>query len=193
MPCSLRAFALITHSVYGVQCFLTRMWRFLNRNLHATRVEIWRLLLFVVILQRIWRCSVKVNETTSEQPTSSAQTWRSRNLENQRPSHKSLTLIINIKSNYYGKTDYQKVQEQQRQEYRLRQALFCSRCSFGSVSPIINNPLRQSPRDSNLTSVFIYRNPTKLECQLEIITILRKEKVFVLQDTDIHSISSSNN
>ena len=153
MPCSLRAFALITHSVYGVQYLLTRIWQFLNRNLHGTRVEIWRLLLFVVILQRIWRCSVKVNETTS-----SAQTWRTRSLENRRPSHKSLTLFINIKSNYYGKTTYCKVQEQQREEQRLRQALFCSRYSVGSVSPIINNPLRQSPRDSNLTSVFFHCN-----------------------------------
>ena len=30
MPCSLRAFVLITHSVYGVQCFLTENWGFVN-------------------------------------------------------------------------------------------------------------------------------------------------------------------
>ena len=30
MPCSLGAFVLITHSVYGVQCFLTEYWGFVN-------------------------------------------------------------------------------------------------------------------------------------------------------------------
>ena len=43
-----------------------------------------------------------------EETTGSAQTWRIGNLENRRPLHKSLTLFINFKSNYYGKTDYQK-------------------------------------------------------------------------------------
>ena len=53
MPRSLRAFVLITHSVYGVQYFLTVLLRFLNRNLHATGVDIWKLVVFVVTLQRI--------------------------------------------------------------------------------------------------------------------------------------------
>ena len=60
MPCSLRAFALITHGVYGVQYFLTWIWQFLNRNLHATGVEIWRLGIIVVTLQRIRGYALRV-------------------------------------------------------------------------------------------------------------------------------------
>jgi len=30
LSCSLGAFVLITHSVYGVQCFLTEYWGFVN-------------------------------------------------------------------------------------------------------------------------------------------------------------------
>ena len=60
LPCSLRAFALITHGVYGVQYFLTWIWQFLNRNLHATGVEIWKLVVFVVTLQRIRGYALRV-------------------------------------------------------------------------------------------------------------------------------------
>ena len=96
MPHSLRETAIVSgrdcHSLY----LLTKLPRFLNGFLHATGVEIWRLGIIVVTLQRIrgyalrvkaaaqhssselgsafalhFPCNVKGEETTG-----SAQTWR---------------------------------------------------------------------------------------------------------------------
>ena len=89
LSCSLGAFVLITHSVYGVQCFLTENWGFVNVFLPTLDPS------FLVVGDN--RCNFAV--------------------------YKGIHCKVKRQQHNYGKTDYQKVQEQQRQEYRLWQDL----------------------------------------------------------------------